>query len=165
MEKNISTHTILKTDLSSRIISESILFTTSRPTAGTKRRSKRGWKIIGSGQKTLLTRAMRSERRSERRIVQLLCCDGRRELLRLRPNGWGACVMSDQPLGKSAIRKQLRERLQSMTDADRHFKSLSACTFITTSPEFAAARVVMLYLSTPEEVDTAPLALRAWQAG
>ncbi|MBA2708127.1 MAG: 5-formyltetrahydrofolate cyclo-ligase, partial [Gemmatimonadaceae bacterium] len=28
-----------------------------------------------------------------------------------------------------------------------------------------AARVIMLYLSTPLEVDTAPLALRAWQAG
>lgn len=70
-----------------------------------------------------------------------------------------------EPLVKSAIRKQLREKLQAMSETDRHARSLSACSFITTSPEFAAARVVMLYLSTPEEVDTAPLALRAWQAG
>src|SRR5688572_33062800 len=69
------------------------------------------------------------------------------------------------PLAKSAIRKQLRETLQAMSEPDRHAKSLAACTFISTSPEFAAARVVMLYLSTPTEVDTAPLALRAWQAG
>ncbi len=66
---------------------------------------------------------------------------------------------------KSAIRKQLREMLAGMTEADRHQKSVSACSFITASPEFAAARVVMLYLSTPQEVDTAPLALRAWQDG
>ncbi len=33
------------------------------------------------------------------------------------------------------------------------------------SPEFAAARVVMLYLSMPTEVDTANLALKAWKTG
>ena len=64
---------------------------------------------------------------------------------------------------KSAIRKQLRDRLSSMSDDDRHAKSVAACAMIAGSPEFAAARVIMLYLSTPTEVDTAPLALRAWQ--
>ena len=66
---------------------------------------------------------------------------------------------------KSALRKQLRDVLAAMSDADRHAKSLAACSLITSSPEFEAARVVMLYLSTALEVDTAPLALRAWQAG
>jgi 5-formyltetrahydrofolate cyclo-ligase len=66
---------------------------------------------------------------------------------------------------KSDIRKQLREKLGAMSDADRHAKSLAATRFIATSPEFAAARVVMLYLSTLQEVDTAPLALRCWQSG
>ena len=70
--------------------------------------------------------------------------------------------MSDTT-GKSAIRKELRQRLQAMSEADRHAKSLAACALIAGSPEFAAARVIMLYLSTPTEVDTAPLALRAWQ--
>ena len=69
--------------------------------------------------------------------------------------------MSDS--SKSAIRKQLRERLNDMSEADRHAKSVAACGLIAASPEFAAARVIMLYLSTPTEVDTAPLALRAWQ--
>ena len=64
---------------------------------------------------------------------------------------------------KSAIRKQLRDRLSAMSDDDRHAKSVAACAMIAGSPEFAAARVIMLYLSTPTEVDTAPLALRAWQ--
>ena len=66
---------------------------------------------------------------------------------------------------KSMMRKRLRETLAAMTPESRHAKSLAATSFITSSPEFAAAQVVMLYLSTPHEVDTAPLALRCWQAG
>lgn len=52
-----------------------------------------------------------------------------------------------------------------MSDADQHHKSVLACNLIAGSPEFTAARVVMLYLSMQHEVDTAPLALRSWQAG
>src|SRR4051812_1777810 len=66
---------------------------------------------------------------------------------------------------KQAIRRQLRETLAAMNDADRHAKSVSACRFVCGSGEFEAARVVMLYLSTPAEVDTAPIALRCWQDG
>jgi 5-formyltetrahydrofolate cyclo-ligase len=66
---------------------------------------------------------------------------------------------------KSAVRKQLRDVLGAMSDADRHAKSIAAGAFISASPEFSAARVIMVYLSTAMEVDTAPLALRAWQAG
>jgi 5-formyltetrahydrofolate cyclo-ligase len=64
---------------------------------------------------------------------------------------------------KNAIRDTLRGRLQAMTPADRHAKSVAACSLVTASPEFAAAKVVMLYLSMVEEVDTAPIALRCWQ--
>jgi len=66
---------------------------------------------------------------------------------------------------KAIIRKRLRERLAAMTESERHTKSLAACSLITASPEFATAGVIMLYLSTAHEVDTSPLALRAWQAG
>lgn len=66
---------------------------------------------------------------------------------------------------KAAIRKHLREVLAAMDEAQRHQKSLTACSLIAASPEFAAARVVMLFLSTPTEIDTAPLALKCWQAG
>src|SRR5204863_7601113 len=65
---------------------------------------------------------------------------------------------------KPALRRQLRDRLAAMTDADRHAKSVAACLLIANSPEFASASTVMLYLSTPHQVDTAPLALRCWQA-
>jgi 5-formyltetrahydrofolate cyclo-ligase len=66
---------------------------------------------------------------------------------------------------KAALRRQLREKIAAMTLQQRHIQSLAACTLLAGAPEFAQARVVMLYLSTPEEVDTAPLALRCWQAG
>src|SRR4051812_28689037 len=52
-----------------------------------------------------------------------------------------------------------------MPDDVRHRKSLLACSFVASCAEFQAARVVMLYLSMPSEVDTAPLALKSWQAG
>jgi len=71
--------------------------------------------------------------------------------------------MSENP--KSVVRKQLRELLAAMPEAQRHQKSVAACALLTASPEFAAARVVMLFLSTPQEVDTAPIALRCWQQG
>ena len=66
---------------------------------------------------------------------------------------------------KAAIRKHLRETLASLSDAQRHARSLAACNLLSASREFDVARVVMLYLSTPTEVETSPLALRAWQSG
>jgi 5-formyltetrahydrofolate cyclo-ligase len=72
--------------------------------------------------------------------------------------------MSDMT-NKPAVRRQLREALSAMTPAERHAKSIAACGMVSASPEFLAANVVMLFLSTPMEVDTAPLALRCWQDG
>ena len=66
---------------------------------------------------------------------------------------------------KSNIRRQLRETLAQLTEPARHAKSNAACSAIIASPEFAAARVIMLYLSMPTEVDTANLALKAWKTG
>jgi 5-formyltetrahydrofolate cyclo-ligase len=66
---------------------------------------------------------------------------------------------------KAAIRRQLRDTLAAMSDPDRQTKSLAATAFLSASPEFAAARIVMLYLSTAQEMDTAPLALKCWQSG
>lgn len=64
---------------------------------------------------------------------------------------------------KQEIRKRLREILAGMSEADRHAQSIQACNLVAASPEFAAARVVMLYLSMPTELDTASLALKCWQ--
>jgi 5-formyltetrahydrofolate cyclo-ligase len=64
---------------------------------------------------------------------------------------------------KAAIRRKLRDALAAMSEADRHAKSIAACTLVAKSPEFAAARTIMIYLSSPTEVDTSSLALRGWQ--
>src|SRR5687768_7368234 len=71
--------------------------------------------------------------------------------------------MSD--VNKQVIRRNLREALAAMSDADRHAKSVAACRFAYTSSEFDAAHVVMLYLSNPTQVDTASIALRGRQGG
>ena len=73
--------------------------------------------------------------------------------------------MSDTNNSKAAIRRQLREILAGLTEEQRHAKSIAACALITSSREFTSAGTIMLYLSTAHEVDTSPLALRAWQNG
>jgi len=73
--------------------------------------------------------------------------------------------MSDSSCTKSAIRRQLRETLAAISDETLHAKSVAACSLMAHTEEFRAARTIMLYLSTAHEVDTAPLALRAWQEG
>lgn len=71
----------------------------------------------------------------------------------------------DDLRNKPALRRRLRDVLDGLTEADRHAKSLAATSLLAATPEFAAASVVMLYLSTATELDTAPLALKCWQAG
>ena len=66
---------------------------------------------------------------------------------------------------KPAIRRMLRERLAAITPEQRHVRSLAAATLLTAQPVFKQASVVMLYLSTYDEVDTAAIALRCWQSG
>src|SRR5665213_3021271 len=59
-------------------------------------------------------------------------------------------VMMDMK-SKATVRRQLKEVLAGMSEADRHRKSIAACGLLASTPEFEAARVVMLYLSTPYE--------------
>ncbi len=73
--------------------------------------------------------------------------------------------MMDDMSSKAAVRRQLKQLLAGLSEADRHRKSVTACANLIATREFSSAQVVMLYLSTPEEVDTAPLALKCWQAG
>lgn len=66
---------------------------------------------------------------------------------------------------KAAVRQQLREALSRLTPQQMRDKSAAACSLVAASPEFANARCIMVYLSMQQEVDTAPLAMRAWQQG
>jgi 5-formyltetrahydrofolate cyclo-ligase len=66
---------------------------------------------------------------------------------------------------KRSIRKRMRELLAAMHHGKASFASQAACSTLTTLDEFRLADVVMIYLSLPEEVDTAAIAQLAWQAG
>lgn len=65
---------------------------------------------------------------------------------------------------KAHCRSLLRQRLAALSPEQIRAKSIAACALLSGTAEFARARVIMLYLPTPTEVDTAPLALKAWQA-
>ena len=66
---------------------------------------------------------------------------------------------------KSILRKQLREKLTGMSDEARHRQSAEACAALAESAEFKAARVVMVFLSMPLEIETASITLKCWQSG
>jgi len=67
--------------------------------------------------------------------------------------------------GKAAIRRTLREKLAAISPEQRHTLSQTACSLVATLPEFHQANTVMLFLSTPHEIDTASLAIKCWQEG
>lgn len=66
---------------------------------------------------------------------------------------------------KAEIRKEIRRRLASLDEMARYTRSLAACKRLTAQGEFIRADVVMIYLSLSDEVETATIALAAWQAG
>ncbi len=70
--------------------------------------------------------------------------------------------MNEMPT-KAETRRYLRQTLAAISPETRQSRSTAACSLVAGTPEFAAARIVMLYLSMPQELDTAWLALRCWQ--
>ena len=66
---------------------------------------------------------------------------------------------------KKALRNQLREWLASLSGEEVQRRSVAACRLLCAQPEYQAADVIMIFLSTPREVDTAPVALSAWNQG
>lgn len=66
---------------------------------------------------------------------------------------------------KKALRDQLRARLAAIPPDVLAERSARACERVCSLPEYRNAGVIMIFLSLPREVDTAPLALRAWEDG
>lgn len=66
---------------------------------------------------------------------------------------------------KTQLREQIRQSLRAMDEMTRYTRSLAACKRLTAQPEFHDANVVMLYLALPDEVESANIALTAWQGG
>jgi len=59
----------------------------------------------------------------------------------------------------------MKNQLALLTPEERHARSLDACNNLVASPEFKRANLLMIYLSMSTEVETAALAIKAWQEG
>ena len=68
-------------------------------------------------------------------------------------------------LSKKGLRARLKSSLAALSREEIHHRSNQACDLLVAQPEYQRAEVLMLFLSLPTEVNTAPLALRAWQDG
>jgi 5-formyltetrahydrofolate cyclo-ligase len=68
-------------------------------------------------------------------------------------------------MDKSQLRTEMKARLAAITPAERHTRSLAACNLLVATREFKHAQMIMIYMSMPREVETSPLAVRAWQDG
>lgn len=66
---------------------------------------------------------------------------------------------------KHHLRKEMKAKLAAMSDDEIASRSYAACEALLAQPEYRNARTIMLYLPIRQEVDTAEIALHAWQAG
>ncbi len=64
---------------------------------------------------------------------------------------------------KKALRNELRQRLRRIGEDELAERSHAAAQRLFDEPVFDRARVVMIFLSMPNEIDTRPIALRCWQ--
>ena len=65
-------------------------------------------------------------------------------------------------MSKRHLRKAVRERITAFSPHEMAERSSAACRLLCEQPEYRSADVLMVFLPTPFEVDTAPLATRAW---
>jgi 5-formyltetrahydrofolate cyclo-ligase len=68
-------------------------------------------------------------------------------------------------MDKALLRRQLRERLRILTADQREQKSRRACQGLASCRPFQQASIVMMFLSMPDEIDTAMAIHLAWQEG
>lgn len=65
---------------------------------------------------------------------------------------------------KKELRQRFREIVAGISPEELSAKSLGACHHLFEQPEYIKAEVIMVFLSLPQEIDTTPLVLRAWQS-
>ncbi len=71
-------------------------------------------------------------------------------------------------MDKQQLRADLKRRLLELTNppaAGHREKSRKACEKLISTPQFQHSKVVMFFLSLPQETDTTPAILNAWQHG
>jgi 5-formyltetrahydrofolate cyclo-ligase len=64
---------------------------------------------------------------------------------------------------KKELREKLRAILNEISPQEMQRRSAAAANLLFQQPEYANAEIVMTFLSLPNEIDTAPICLRAWQ--
>ena len=64
---------------------------------------------------------------------------------------------------KHHLRKEMKAKLAQMPPQEVSVKSYAACLSLMALPEYRDAQVIMLYLPISQEVDTAEIAMHAWQ--
>ncbi len=68
-------------------------------------------------------------------------------------------------MDKAELRRELLNRLHSISEEQRNEKSRKACRNLISSEQFQNASTVMMFVSLPHEVDTSEAILHAWQLG
>jgi len=68
-------------------------------------------------------------------------------------------------MDKAELRRELLNRLHSISPEQRNEKSRKACRNLISSEQFQSASTVMMFVSLPHEVDTSEAILHAWQLG
>ena len=66
---------------------------------------------------------------------------------------------------KQEARRAIREAVARLTPQDRECESRAVSARVMALPEMARARTVMVFISMPDEVDTAPIIQRCLDAG
>src|SRR4051794_4812709 len=67
---------------------------------------------------------------------------------------------------KIAMRREVVARIMAMDPVDRHSQEAALADRFEALPGFAVARTVLLYATAfPEEIDTRPMLLRAFERG
>lgn len=73
--------------------------------------------------------------------------------------------MSQPPLSRSDLRRQLRQKRRALSSAQQKQASESLCRHLKHLPQLRAARHIALYWPADGEIDPRPIARWAWQRG
>lgn len=72
---------------------------------------------------------------------------------------------TDEALVKKELRTKLRSILASIPPETIQERSHLAAKLLFNEPEYRQSEIMMVYLSLPQEADTTPIVLQAWQDG
>ncbi|GMU34492.1 MAG: 5-formyltetrahydrofolate cyclo-ligase [Planctomycetia bacterium] len=64
---------------------------------------------------------------------------------------------------KKELRSKLRSVLSSLSPEQIHEQSRRAAALLFAQPEYRQSQIMMIFLSLPQEPDTTPIVLQAWQ--